>query len=56
MSIKDMFDEYINEGKLSKATLLDMLEQIKARNTTDVVIITDDEYNSIKARIEQLPS
>ena len=54
--ISDMFNELIKEGKLNKVTLLDMLDQIKARNTTDVVIITDSKYSSIKARIEQLVS
>ncbi len=56
MSVQDRFDELIREGKLSKAVLLDMLEQIKNRNTIDVTIITDEEYNTIKARIEQLPN
>ena len=56
MSVKDTFDELIKEGKLSKAVLLDMLENIKARNTDGLTIITDEEYNAIKSRIEQLPN
>lgn len=55
MSMKDMFDQLIKEGKSDKATLLDMLEEIKKRNEITLVI-TDDEYNAIKTRIEAMPS
>lgn len=55
MSMKDMFDQLIAEGKSDKATLLDMLEEIKKRNGI-ITIITDDEYNAIKARIETMPN
>ncbi len=56
MGVRDMFEQYIREGKLSKERLLDMLEQIKLRNIEDVVVITDEEYNAIKTRLEQLSS
>ena len=52
---EDMFNSYIKDG-LSKAQLLDMLENIKARNTSSFTVITDEEYNTIKARIDQLIS
>lgn len=55
MSMKDMFEELIKEGKTDKATLLDMLEEIKKRNKITLVI-TEEEYNNIKARIEALPN
>ncbi|WP_164509056.1 hypothetical protein [Clostridium rectalis] len=55
MSLRDMFDELINEGKTDKNTLLDMLEEIKKRNEITLVI-TDEEYNNIKSRIESLPN
>jgi predicted small metal-binding protein len=54
MSLKDLFDELIEEAKSDKETLLDMLEEIKKRNEITPVI-TDEEYNNIKSRIEQLP-
>lgn len=53
MSLKDMFDELIKEGKTDKQTLLDMLEEIKKRNEI-TLIITDEEYLNIKTRIESL--
>lgn len=55
MSLKDMFEELIKEGKTDKETLLDMLEEIRKRNEV-TLIITDEEYGNIKARIEDLPN
>ena len=52
----DMFNELIKSGKKNKTALLNMLEEIKKRNTPDNIVITDDEYNAIKARLEALPN
>lgn len=58
MAFKDVFEDLIEEGKMTKAMLLDMLDSFKAQNTTNLIILTDDEYNTIKSRINasNLPS
>jgi hypothetical protein len=54
--MKDMFDQLIKEGKSNKIILLDMLEEVKKRNTENNIVISDDEYNEIKAEIEAMPN
>ena len=58
MAFKDVFEDLIEEGKMTKTMLIDMLDSFKSQNTANLVILTDDEYNTIKTRINSslLPS
>lgn len=55
MSFKDIFNDLISQGGMTKEVLLDMLEEIKKRNTPGFIVITEEEYLAIKDRINQLP-